>query len=300
MNKKKNLIMVIIAALVVIAAIIAVIFIFNGKDKISATTMRLLRIQGTVTLQSGGKKKDIIDNLKLNSGDLLATEAASLASIALDDTKMITLEETSEAEFNQDGKKLDLNLKKGSLYFEVSKKLQADETFEIRTSTMVAAIRGTSGYIFVQKDGNDGILITDGEVEVTGINDVTGETKKITVKAGMMVKVFLYDELGNSVDFEKHDPKEEDLPDEVIAYLIGHEELLEKVCKETGWDKDKIKGIAEERGITPDFEPSVTPTADEDDESASDNDAEETPTAEPTTEPTKSADTTLTPTALTY
>ena len=88
----------------------------NNKDKISATTMRLLRIQGKVNLESGGKKKDIIDNLKLNSGDVLSTETASLASIALDDTKMITLEESSEAEFNQDGKKLDLNLKKGSLY----------------------------------------------------------------------------------------------------------------------------------------------------------------------------------------
>ena len=55
MNKKKNLIIVIIAALVVVAAIIAVIFIFNGKDKISATTRRLLRIQGTCS--RAGRKK---------------------------------------------------------------------------------------------------------------------------------------------------------------------------------------------------------------------------------------------------
>ena len=289
MSKGKKLIIAIVAALVVVAAVIAVIFVVRDKNKISATTMRLLRIQGKVALESGGKKKDIIDNLKLNSGDVLSTEIASLASIALDDTKMITLEESSEAEFKQDGKKLDLNLKKGSLYFEVTKKLEADESFEIRTSTMVAAIRGTSGYVFVEKDGQDGILLTDGEVEVTGINPKTGETKVIHIGPGEVVRVYLFDDEdpGKTVDFELHGAKEEDLPDEVIEYLLEHEELLDKVCDETDWDKDKIRDLGKERGIDPDSKkkttPSPEPTKAEEDDSASDNDA--TPTVSPNVTP---------------
>ena len=306
MSKGKKLIICIVAAFVVVAAVIAVIFIVRDRNRISATTMRLLRIQGKVALESGGKKKDIIDNLKLNSGDVLTTETASLASIALDDTKMITLEESSEAEFNQDGKKLDLNLKKGSLYFEVTKKLEAEETFEIRTSTMVAAIRGTSGYVFVEKDGQDGILLTDGEVEVTGINPKTGETKVIHIGAGDVVRVYLFDDEdpGKTVDFELHGAKEEDLPDEVIEYLVEHEELLEKVCDETGWDEGKIRDLGKERGIDPDSKKKTTPTAQptaeptkgQGDDSASDN--EVTPTVSPNTTPkvTGGATTTETPT----
>ena len=145
MGKKKGLIIGGVAAAVVIIAAVVVVLLFGKDKKIAATTMRLLRIEGTVTLESGGVKKDIVNNLKLNSGDVLSTETESLASISLDDNKAVTLEELSSAEFIQDGKKLDLNLQKGSLFFEVNKKLEDDESFQVRTSTMIVGIRGTSG-----------------------------------------------------------------------------------------------------------------------------------------------------------
>ena len=131
MSKKKKLIIGAAAAVILIAAVV-IVLILNSRNKMTASTMRLLQIKGEVTLESGGKKKEIIENIKLNSGDILSTAVDSLASISLDDNKMITLEEESEAEFKQNGKKLDLNLKKGSLYFAVDKKLADDETFEIR------------------------------------------------------------------------------------------------------------------------------------------------------------------------
>ena len=127
MNKKKGLIIGGIVATIAVIAIVVVILLSGKGDKIAATTMRLLRIEGTVILESGGVKKEIINNLKLNSGDKLTTEAASLASISLDDYKAVTLEELSIAEFMQEGKKLDLNLQKGALFFEVNKKLEDDE-----------------------------------------------------------------------------------------------------------------------------------------------------------------------------
>ncbi|MBO4390185.1 MAG: FecR domain-containing protein [Lachnospiraceae bacterium] len=234
-----------VAAVLFIAAV--AIFLIFGKDKLSATSMRLLRIEGVVTLQSGGKTKTIVDNLKLASGDVLSTEKDSLASIALDDSKAVTLQENSSAEFKKNGKKLELNLTAGSLFFEVSKKLEDDESFEIRTSTMLVGIRGTSGYVFVQKDGQDGVLLTTGNVDVEGINKKTGETKEKNVTAGQMVYVYLYDEeVGNSVDFELHDATEQELPKEVVEYLVEHQELMEDVCKATGWEKEKIEDRAEQ------------------------------------------------------
>ena len=97
MKNKKVLIIGGIAAIAVIAVIVIAIVI-GSKNKLSASTMRLLQIEGTVTLQSGGKQKQIIDNLKLNSGDVLSTGVKSLAGIALDDAKAVRLEESSEAE----------------------------------------------------------------------------------------------------------------------------------------------------------------------------------------------------------
>ena len=56
MNKKKTLIIVGIVALAAIVGV--VVFLLMGKNgKLSATTMRLLRIEGTVTLESAGVKK---------------------------------------------------------------------------------------------------------------------------------------------------------------------------------------------------------------------------------------------------
>ena len=279
--KNKKALIIGIAATVVLIAVVVLILVFSGKDKLSATTMRLLKIEGTVTLESKGKTKTIIDNLKLNSGDVLSTAVKSLASISLDDYKAVTLQESSVAEFNQSGKNLDLNLKAGSLFFDVSKKLEADETFEIRTATMIAGIRGTSGYVFVDKEGHDGILITDGKVEVVGINPETGIQKTTTVEEGEIIYVYCNDtdNVDDSVTFEKLNVTEDDLPDEVISYLIEHEELLDKVCDATGWSKDKIKKIAE--GL-----PSPTPTT------------KPSPTEEPTpTEEPPAAAPTATPTA---
>ncbi len=265
MGKKKGLIIGGVAAAVVIIAVVVVVLLFGKDKKVAATTMRLLRIEGTVTLESGGVKKDIVNNLKLNSGDILATGAESLASISLDDTKAVTLEELSEAEFIQDGKKLDLNLQKGSLFFEVNKKLEDDESFQVRTSTMIVGIRGTSGYVFVDNgDGQAGILLTTGDVEITGINPDTGETKKTTLSAGKVVYVYLLDDPNNSVDFKRYEVTEDNIPDPVIRFLLepGHEDLFAKVCEATGWDPDKIRarGEALKATGTPTPTPTSTPT----------------------------------------
>ena len=192
MNKKKTLIIVGIVALVAIVGVV-IVLLMGKNGKISATTMRLLRIEGTVTLESAGVKKEIINNLKLNSGDVLTTEEASLAGISLDDYKAVTLQEMSAAEFMQDGKKLDLYLQKGSLFFDVNKKLEDDEAFQVRTSTMIVGIRGTDGYVFVQKEGQDGILLLTGEVEVKGINPQTnGEVTTTLIMTRSRKRAYLF------------------------------------------------------------------------------------------------------------
>lgn len=287
-DKKK---LIIAIAAVAVIAIVAIVLLILGNGGVRATTMRLLRMEGTVTLEENGKSKTIIDNLRLKSGNAINTEGSSLASIGLDETKIVTMDELSRAEFSQKGKKLDLNLTRGSLFFEVKKPLEDDESFDIRTSTMVVGIRGTSGYVTVDSDGNWNIVVTDGKVHVTGTNPNTGEVKEIDVEAGQRCTVYLYDRDKDSVMFTLDEVTEDEIPDFVVTILREEPELLEKVVSDTDWSKPVILGIEEvkeEAAVeeeTEEEQDTAEPVAtDEEDEAAVDDAAE----AE-TTENTSSA-----------
>ena len=135
-----------IAAIVVVA--VAVICFVVFRNSMLANTMRLLRIEGTVNLEdSKGSSKPVIDNLRFRSGDALNTGADGLASIGLDDSKIVTLQNDSRAEFKKKRKQLELKLTKGAVFFNVTEKLKEDEKFEIKTSTMTAGIRVSSTMI---------------------------------------------------------------------------------------------------------------------------------------------------------
>ncbi len=240
---KKEIIIIAIVALLLIAGLI-IFFLFRGK--IRATTMRLLRLEGTVSMEENGREKAVKENLRLKSGNALNTEIESLVSIGLDDAKVVTMNETSRAEFTQKGKYLDLNLTKGSLFFEVDKPLEDDETFEIRTSTMVVGIRGTSGYVSVE-GGIEELIITDGHVHVIGTNPVTKEVKEADVYAGQRLRVYLYnDRKVDSIMFELEDITERQLPEFVLRMLRENPTLLDKVIKATGWDKPWILGLTDD------------------------------------------------------
>ena len=241
-SKKKKIILIIVAAVILL---LGIILFFLWRSKITATTMRILRIEGTVTLEDDGKEKTITNNLRLNSGNALTTALKSLVSIGLDDTKIVTLDENSRAEFNQSGRKIELNLTAGSLFFEVQKPLDNDESFDISTSTMVVGIRGTSGWVSVDGE-HESLIITDGVVHVIGTNPVTGEVKEIDVKAGQRVNVYLYnDRKIDSIMFELIEVTERDLPEFLLERLRENPQLLDKVCRETGWDKPWILGVRE-------------------------------------------------------
>lgn len=240
---KKGIIIIIVAALLLIAVPVT-FFLLRGK--IRATTMRLVRLEGTVSMEENGRERAIKENLRLKNGNTLNTEAQSLASIGLDDTKVVTMNEKSRAEFSQKGKYLDLNLTKGSLFFEVDKPLEDNESFEIRTSTMVAGIRGTSGYVCAE-NGVEELILTEGHVHIVGTNPVTGEVKETDVNAAQRLRVYLYnDRKVDSIMFELETITERELPEFVLRILRDDSGLLDKVIKATGWDRQWILGLGDE------------------------------------------------------
>ena len=58
-EKKKKIVMIVAAVLLLVAAVI--IFLYF-RSQIRATTMRILRIEGEVTLEDNGKPKSIKNN----------------------------------------------------------------------------------------------------------------------------------------------------------------------------------------------------------------------------------------------
>lgn len=249
----------VVALGIVAAIVIAIVLSRNGY---LANTMRLLRVEGTVNIENGdGGTKPVIDNIRFQSGDALNTGADGLASVGLDDSKIVTLQNDSRAEFSKNGKHLELKLTKGALFFNVTEKLNDDETFEIKTSTMTAGIRGTSGYVYYDNDGRDSLVITDGVVIVTAINPETGETKYAEVRGGQKITVYLYsDRTQDSVEFSITDVKENDLPEFPLQMISENEELINRVCEFTGWDKEALKAAASAALAAVTANPDVTAT----------------------------------------
>ena len=146
-------------------------------ESADASTMRLARAEGCVFLKDeSGTELSYRENMRLYSGNTVATEAASRAGISLDETKIVTLGEQSFASLHQNGKKLRVKLENGAMYFSVSKPLASDEQFDIETSTMVLGIRGTSGYVEALSPTSSLVILTSGHAVITA---VSGEEQEI-------------------------------------------------------------------------------------------------------------------------
>ena len=138
----------------------------------TASTMRLLRHEGTVEItDASGKKRAVLENVRFSSGEAMTTGKESLASVSLDTTKIVTMDEKSSVQFEQDGDSLALTLKEGSLLLDVQEKLDENESLDIETSTMVVGIRGTVVDVQLEKSES-------------AANDTGGETTKLDVLEG--------------------------------------------------------------------------------------------------------------------
>ena len=121
---KPQIIGIAVAAAVVVVGLV-VFFIIRGSNNLTATTIRFLRMQGTVDLlDAKDKAVSVTENMRLKDGNKVLTASESFASLALDEHKVISLDQNSKTTVGQKGKKLELFLDTGSLYFNVTKALQ--------------------------------------------------------------------------------------------------------------------------------------------------------------------------------
>lgn len=241
-EKKKRIL--IIAAILLLLAILGGVLLYNRA--ITAVTMRIQRLVGTVNLYTDGKEKPIKEKMRLAGGQTVTTEGESLIMVSLDDTKLMTMEESSKAEIKARGKKLLFNLLEGNLFFNVTEKLKDTEAFDIHTSTMICGIRGTSAYVGRDSTSHEILMVTDGVVHVVATNPVTKETTEVDVPAGQMITIYLDEEAegDKTISIVMKSFKEEDLPAMALDTMAKNKELMDRVTKATGFRADKLRSLA--------------------------------------------------------
>ena len=131
------------------------------------------------------------------------SSSASFAWINLDDVKLAKLDEKSEIAIQKEDKHLELEVKSGSLFFNVTQPLEDDETMNIRTSSMLVGIRGTCGWVEVPDASHMNVYLLEGKVECTAGVTATvsaGEVGRLDETAGTVtVEPFAQDAIPDFV-----------------------------------------------------------------------------------------------------
>ena len=205
-----------------------------AADDATGTTLRLEEINGTVTVKdAAGNDKTARTGTRLYSGYTITTGASSSAYISLDETKAVKLDSSGKVEIKKSGKKLEVSLTTGQLYFNVTEPLKADESLNIRTSTMVTGIRGSFGWVNMTQMG-----LMHGHVTLTCTNPETGETRVTEVYSGEKVR---YEQAtdANSADpalaeinFVKEEIVLEDVPATVVEEIAKDETLQAQLIED--------------------------------------------------------------------
>ncbi len=166
--KKSVTVILILALIFTLSFCLSAFAAADSVESAEASTMRLARAEGSVSVKDeAGEEISFREDMRLYSGNSVATEADSRAGISLDEVKTVTLDESSSAALQQEGKKLRVSLQTGAMYFSVYQPLAFDEQFEIETSTMVLGIRGTAGYVENISATESMVILTSGKVLLT-------------------------------------------------------------------------------------------------------------------------------------
>lgn len=205
----------------------------------AAATIRLSKTTGTVSVsKSSGKSVTLLSNMRLYNGYHVATSAKSYAWMNLDDAKLVKEDASSEVEVRKNGKKLEVNLISGKAFFDVTEKLDDDESLNISTSTMIAGIRGTAGYVEVLDRWTTGLTVLEGVVQCSVADPVTGQVKTEDVRSGETVWGVVYpqEQAGDKCDIVRKEWTVEGTPGFVLWDVVRDMDLCDRIQADTGVD----------------------------------------------------------------
>ncbi len=162
----------------------------EGEKEMAASVMRLIKTEGEVEVtdhEDGAVP--LVENLSLYSGYGLATHPLSYGWISLDDAKLAKMDAVSEIEIQKSEGKLEIEVKSGGMFFNVTEPLAGDETMDIRSSSMVVGIRGTCGWVETEGEGALRVGLFKGEVECSIFDEEGSLLAEETITAGQTARM---------------------------------------------------------------------------------------------------------------
>ena len=219
-----------------------------AAESATATAMQLVKTEGAVSLANGsGRSLTSRDGMRLYNGYSVETKAKSYAWVNLDDTKLAKLDAVSKAEVRKSGKKLELLVSSGNIFFNITSPLKDDEILNIRTSTMIVGIRGTSGWIKVIDRWAAEIYVLEGTIRCDVTDPVTGQTKTAEIHGGEKAVATAYpqDKAGDKCDILMDRFEPDDISGFVLAELVQNPGLCGDIYEETGMDVPGFMGLLE-------------------------------------------------------
>ena len=198
MRQTKKLLTILIA--IAMLAVLVIPAIAAETSSGTASTLRLESVDGTASVKNAsGKAMTSRSGMRLYSGYQISTEKASYAYFSLDSTKSVKMDASSKGEVFQSGKKLELKLTAGSLFFDVAAPVKANESLSIRTSTMVTGVRGTSGWVEIVDRYTTRFSLLEGELKIVSIDPLTSNERSITIVGGQTATVVYHGEMNDYV-----------------------------------------------------------------------------------------------------
>lgn len=203
-------------------------------QKEAAASMHLIKSEGMVGVADGkGNEVELIERLGLYNGYQVGTQRESYAWIDLDEEKVAKLDESSEIEVEKEGKALTAHVKSGNLFFHVAEPLADEESFEIRSSTMMVGIRGTCGWVETADNEHMSVYILEGTVEGSIAIPEQDEEERESVSAGERAVLSIQDGMAE-IHVEKFGVS--DIPAFVLEELLADEALCQKILEASGLD----------------------------------------------------------------
>ena len=156
----------------------------------TAATLRLEATEGTTKVASAsGKALASRPGMRLYDGYEISTEKASYAFISLDAAKAVKLDASSAGKVTQSGKKLEVTLTAGKLFFNVSQPVKSNESLNIRSSTMVTGVRGTSGWMEYVDRHTTRISLLEGSLSIISIDPQTNTQRTVSLTGGQTATI---------------------------------------------------------------------------------------------------------------
>ena len=143
----------------------------NQSDSSSDNTRAAVvdDLSGVVTAISGGEDMTAFKGLALLRKDSIGTGEESWTCLELNEGQFVLIEENSSVQISQlsdDAKNVELSLSSGKIWVNLTDKLSAGESFEVKTPTCALSIRGTMFSVSCDEEGGGRIVVYNGIVNV--------------------------------------------------------------------------------------------------------------------------------------